>query len=655
MAKDIVNRILNQLDVPETKVLDLLQTYQSKEFQKFWQQDGRLYRAFGKKLISAGHPTKAFELIREGLNYYKEELELKYLSAFALARGGNISKAEESVKKLLEEPELDERLTVEALSLVGRLNKDRYERTNQPILKLRFAQESARCYERAHALSANSFPGINAATMSVLSGKAEKARQLATTVIEQAKAELAKPGMENDYWLPATLGEAHIILGDLKEAASWYGKAIHHANAKGNVGDIASMRRNVLLLKEKLEVSEEILELFNLGSVVVFSGHMVDHPTREVPRFPPDPELEQKVSLAIKEEIEQLNANVGYCSAACGSDILFAEAMLERDAELHIVLPFHRKDFYTASVDFDLHEMPEWRRRCDALLDHSTVKVHYATTEHFLGDEVLFEFVNTFTQGLAITRARELGVEPYALVVLDPASAKVFGGTAYFLDRWTGSGRKAQVIDLAAIRSQIVTRPRPFSGTIKSPQATGKEREIKRQVKVMLFSDVKNFSKLEEEQAPSFFATFLAEVARVIESSQNPPVFRNTWGDGLFLVFDRVTDCADFAMRLLDRIKRMDFERLGLPADTTVRMGIHAGPVYPYEDKIINRTNFFGSHVNRAARIEPVTTPGCAFTSEQFAALLAVEPGHDFICEYVGVEDLAKGYDRVPLYRLGHK
>jgi class 3 adenylate cyclase len=69
-------------------------------------------------------------------------------------------------------------------------------------------------------------------------------------------------------------------------------------------------------------------------------------------------------------------------------------------------------------------------------------------------------------------------------------------------------------------------------------------------------------------------------------------------------------------------------------------------------DKIISRQNFFGSHVNRAARIEPVTTPGCAYASEQFAALVAVECGDNFVCDYVGVEDLAKDYDRCPLYRL---
>ena len=108
--------------------------------------------------------------------------------------------------------------------------------------------------------------------------------------------------------------------------------------------------------------------------------------------------------------------------------ILFAEQMLEHQKELHIVLPFNAADFYATSVDFGLAEMSQWRKRCDHVLAHAT-EVHYATTESFLGDEVLFEFVNTFTQGLAITRAAQLGVEPYALAVHDPAAPGLFGGT----------------------------------------------------------------------------------------------------------------------------------------------------------------------------------------------------------------------------------
>lgn len=86
-----------------------------------------------------------------------------------------------------------------------------------------------------------------------------------------------------------------------------------------------------------------------------FSGHMLDHPTRLLdrklpPRFPPDPELERRVSLAIQEHLEDLNATLGYSSVACGSDILFAEEMLKRGAELHVVLPFDKSDFYYRSL-----------------------------------------------------------------------------------------------------------------------------------------------------------------------------------------------------------------------------------------------------------------------------------------------------------------
>jgi class 3 adenylate cyclase len=171
----------------------------------------------------------------------------------------------------------------------------------------------------------------------------------------------------------------------------------------------------------------------------------------------------------------------------------------------------------------------------------------------------------------------------------------------------------------------------------------------------MLFADVKNFSKLGEALSPAFLIRFLNIVADVMRLSRTQPTFCNTWGDGLFLVFDTVVACAEFATRLLERMARVNWEKAGLPADIAVRMGLHAGPVYRQRDPIIDQVNFFGTHVNRAARIEPVATPGCAFTSEQFAAALMVASGHNFVCEYVGVENLAKDYDRCPLYRLSRR
>ena len=515
---------------------------------------------------------------------------------------------------------------------------------------------SATHYERASQRHADSFPGINAATMFRLAGQSDEARDLAHRTLAQVTSERQQPGQEHDHWLLATLGEVHLHLSHQTEAARWYHEAVQQA--AGRIGDIASMRRQVQLLAAKMAISTDILGLFDIGHVVVFSGHMIDHPTRTTagtlpPRFPPDAALEHRVQLALKDALDALNATVGYSSVACGSDILFAEQMLERHKELHVVLPFNQEDFYATSVDFGLAEMAAWRQRCDRVLAQAT-EVHYATTEAFLGDAVLFDFVNTFTQGLAITRAAQLGVQPYALVVRDPAATPLFGGTTYFASTWAASGYPVHEIDLAALRSQL-SGPLTAWRSTPSPPSTATMGPLKRQVQAMLFSDVKNFSHLSDTQLPVFIITFFDEVAAVIAASPRPPTFSNTWGDGLFLVFDRVSDCADFALRLLDRMGQMRWEEMDLPHDTALRLGLHTGPVYPHMDKIIERRNFFGSHINRAARIEPVTTPGCAFTSEQFAAALAVEPGHNFVCEYVGVEHLAKDYDRCPLYRLGRR
>ena len=288
--------------------------------------------------------------------------------------------------------------------------------------------------------------------------------------------------------------------------------------------------------------------------------------------------------------------------------MLFAEQMLKRmlhnhHGELHIVLPFDKNDFYTTSVDFGQPEQSAWRERCDRILAHKDVQVHYATTEKFLGDDVLFDFANTVAQGLAITHAAQLGVEPYALVVRDPSSKQEpIGGTAYFLRVWKRGRRKARVIDLAALRSKVRLKAHGTAKHTRPSAPIVTEETIKRQVKAMIFADVKNFSKLNEEQTPLFMTKFLNGVAELIEplKKRNKIAFCNTWGDGLYLVFHKVVDCADCAIRLLDWIGQADLAGMGLPLDTTIRMGIHCGPVCPGMDKIIKRKNFFGSHVATA-------------------------------------------------------
>ena len=613
-----------------------------------------LFRLLARRLISTGHPTRAFDLLREALSSHPADPELHYLQSLSLARGGNTTKATELATRLLQR-RLPTSLRVETLSLLGRLWKDRFRESSRKTDDASHAaQQSLTYYRRAYELSRDSFPGINAASMCAIVGRTSESKRLATAVLKQAESK-PKSSRHPDHWLLATLAEASLLLGRPDRAESWYQHAVRAAADR--IGDVAAMRRNVLLLKKHLTVPDSLLRRFDLGRVVAFAGHLIDAPDRTgPPRFPPVPALEKSARLALGRELARLDARIGYSSAACGADLLFAEELLRRGGELHLVLPFALPDFLASSVDFGLESMRPWRRRFRAILAKAT-EVHYATTEPFLGDDVLFAFVNDFIQGLAVTRAAQIDADPEALVLLDPASPPVPGGTASFAERWQRLGRTAHVIDLAQLRNTVPLPPIENRKSQIANRPAPSDSSNRRSLKAMLFADVKNFSKLQEEQAPAFVATFQREVERVLKSSPRKPAFQNTWGDGLFFVFDEIHHAAEFSLRLLDQINRVDFASVGLPSDTTIRVGLHAGPVYAHSDRIIGRPNFFGSHVNRAARIEPVTTPGCVFASEQFAALLAVadEGSKRYRSEYVGVEELAKRFGKCPLYRVSRK
>ena len=60
MGEDIVGSILQQANQPGSDVVDLLQSYQVKAYDAFWQHDAeaRLYCGFAKRLIGAGHPAR---------------------------------------------------------------------------------------------------------------------------------------------------------------------------------------------------------------------------------------------------------------------------------------------------------------------------------------------------------------------------------------------------------------------------------------------------------------------------------------------------------------------------------------------------------------------------------------------------------------------
>ena len=89
------------------------------------------------------------------------------------------------------------------------------------------------------------------------------------------------------------------------------------------------------------------------GRVFLFSGHLIDRPERPTPRFPP--RLGPEVSEAIVTLLSHLDGGDGdlaICGGACGGDLLFARAALDRNIPLEIRLARPPGDFLESSVAF---------------------------------------------------------------------------------------------------------------------------------------------------------------------------------------------------------------------------------------------------------------------------------------------------------------
>jgi class 3 adenylate cyclase len=295
-----------------------------------------------------------------------------------------------------------------------------------------------------------------------------------------------------------------------------------------------------------------------------------------------------------------------------------------------------------------------WGERFEQALHDAPMQMA-VSAERLATGPASFEYANVVMAGLASLRAAQLETDVVALAVWDGSPGDGPGGTASAVRLWRRLGYRVAVIDVRKIMSGA--RPVEARTLRKLPSAEAhprkrRDQSIPRAVKTTLFADVTGFSRLTEQQFAPFINQYLAAVSRLVEVSPVHPVLKNTWGDGLILGFSHASQAAAFAVQMNQLISSVDWERHGLPGDFAVRISLHAGPAVEFRDPVTGRRNLLGYHVNRAARMEPITPPGEVYASQEFAALLAVEGAPGLACEYVGRVALAKDFGTYPLYRI---
>jgi class 3 adenylate cyclase len=571
-----------------------------------------------------GELLSACDFADQGLEEHPGDTALQHRAVLALARAGSTEQAAERLGKYGLVAAGDE----DVRALEARIAKDVAFAAGggeRPAL----AARSAALYEAIFTNTGGYYPGINAATLRLIAGDEPGAARLARRVLE-----IVRRRGEDGYYAAASEVEALLVLGDVAGARSALKRAA--ALNDGDYGALASTRRQLLLVCEQRGIDSELLSVLAGPRVLHYCGHRIgaSSPLRS--------ELETQIALAIGDEIERYQPAYAYGSLANGADILFAEALLARDIELHVVLPFARDEFVEASV---ANAGGDWSLRFEHCLAAVT-DVRYATDDAFLGDDVLYRYGAELAMGLALVHARFLGAEVRQIAVWDGEPARGEAGTAIDVSTWTCTGRQTTVVSIPEATPSLPATV-AAAGSAIAPRGTLSPRVIR----ALLFADVKGFSALSDEQLPRFAEYLLGSLAATLDRHRAHVLHRNTWGDALYVVLEGVTEAAECALDLQDAVTSIDLPSRGLPEHLALRLGAHLGPVFAVRDPILDSAVFMGSHVSRTARIEPVTPPGAVYVTEAFAAALELH-GSPFACDYVGHMPAAKDFGRLRMYRL---
>lgn len=588
------------------------------------------------KWQASGNYLGACDAALLGLEQHPHARELQYRAVLNLSRIGASKRARQlwlryRLQPGFEDPCFRGGLEENIAALGARLDREEAY-VGDAVERLTRLRKAAQHYETIYKLSTGAFPGINAAVLYELSGNSARACELAARVTKES-SEANPQSQEDAYQLAADRAAASLLLGDLDGAQA----AIEYAaTLAGNAMAIASTRKQLIQICDYKGIDRAIVSALRNRTVIHYTGHMIA-PNGIPGRFPA--QAEAQVAERIRRELANNDVGYGYGSLACGADTLIVEALLDRGGEVSAVLPFETNSFLQESV---ANGGSDWSERFDKCLKR--VELIHATDGEYVGDPEVFTYASRLAMGLAIVRAQQLCSKVIQLAIWDGRESEERAGTSADIQVWRGHNLKTVTINSESNLSSDL------------PGAKQQRQAFRllppRKVRAIMFGDFHGFGRLNDRQMLTFYDHVMDRVASVLDKYASEIVTRNTWGDGLFLVFGDLGRAARCALELQSELAHLDLHSLGLPASLGLRLGLDAGAVFEVRDPILKTAAFTGSHINRTARLEPNTPPGEVYVTEAFAALVTLLEHRDLICEYVGMMKTPKNYGRLRTYLL---
>lgn len=377
----------------------------------------------GQALRGMNRHELALQQYRQGIELNSKNMEFRRQEAFHLNRLGRVDEAIVKLENLLQEEPSD----TEAIAYLGRIYKDMWTdawmniedektRMQEAFDASHWLVKSVQTYLKGFYYDLNEYyPGINALTLSIIldhlaqqfdegdNPDVQKIRDILPNLKGTLELCLENLALDDgvDYWTLVSLAELLVMVApEPKFVKRAYKKALTAARKNifylqssiDQLGILTSLglrpefvdvgvqvlRDEIRRIRKEQPVAEEeqVEEKIEIQErVYLFTGHKIDKEGGER-RFLPEMEKEtrKRIDGALEKYETGENDLAVTAGAACGGDLIFIEACLERGMKVEVHLPFSEPQYIKNNVSF---AGDEWVERFYTVRNHPDVKINF--------------------------------------------------------------------------------------------------------------------------------------------------------------------------------------------------------------------------------------------------------------------------------------
>ena len=602
------------------KVPPLLERWASRAPGRPCWEDSLDYADAAYRLLAAGEPLTAFEVVQDGIHWYPSDSGLERLLGITLIR---LSRSGEARRFL--EPRRPTKVDPAFSAVIGKAML--HEAISLPPEQgASLAEKALSELEPAAGETTDFLVPMEAMVAAILVGAKSRARAFAQAVsllLDQQWAGLfgGEPGRRLSSWQSFALGLSVLAGGDLEGGRGLFAEAAE--GWRSSLYDLAEGRRLLAAVVAHIAAPLDYLnQVLPMPAVAVAVGHMFDRPDRAIPRFPRSEE--EVVRAMLGRFLIRENVACGYASGACGTDILFHEELHQQGLPSVMVLPLPLSEpgqlGGIVHSDDDAARLLQVADECAAVV---------ATSRFDSGDdEVESAYCLACLLGLAGLHAATLDAPLRPVAVWDGRAGDRRGGTADMVAYWRSLGLPVEIIPMGAKGA-----PEIGPGLDRLPD----------KIRSILVIRAPGYAGWADRTLEEYEARVLPEIRSILASSATADTFAHGPGDEIVSTFPSSLDAATVAAAIAHRLDELG--GLEYPDCARLRYVLHAGPLIRRESG-----TFLGSHVNLARSVS--TTTSHLFCTEPFAALLHFSGPGRFQLQYTGQAWLANGFGPRPLYQL---